>query len=810
MSLVVPWLAFPAVALAVAAGLGLLLRRIAAGAIPGLLVLPLGLAALFAVAQMTTYFAWSAPLTLPLVVTLAVAGWALAIRAREPLRPRAIAVLAFLATFVALGLPVLLSGHASLGGYTVLGDTAVHLIGADELLHHGRSFSSLPPSTYRSTLESYYASTGYPSGGAAAVGVLTRLVGADVFWTFQPFLALLSGMLALTMLWLLRRFGAPAAVALVGAVVSSQPELLYALGQSGSVKEVGAAAMIPLTLAAGVAWADRHDGALRPALPVVVAAAAGVAAIGVVIVVWIAPLVALVVLRAWSGMTRVARRLFLRNAALLALAGVVLAYQSLASSKVYVSVTNAVLTNQNEVGNLLKPLSAWQSVGVWLSGDYRLDPKPDVVALSNGLVALVVFAAILGAVEAIRRRAWVALGYLLVSLVVMEVLVGRGSPYADTKPLAITGPAFLFAAFLGVGALVRAQRGFEGVLVLAAVTGGVAYSNALAFHDASLAPHGRFAELEAIGHRLGSNGPTLLPDWDELAKHFVRDAAPEGPYEPFAPRRPLQNEHLTDIHGDEPASFQPGASVDLDVLGEPYVTYYRTIVMRSRPSASRPMSIFRRTFHGRWYDVFTRDDALAKRLVAHLPVGAGGTPAARPECGKVRRLAKLAGPGGRLVYAQRPPLISVAALPGPTPGNWPPSIQDPQWIHPQGPGRMGRVLHVPTAGRYTLWLGGSFGRPVTMWVDGRRIGSVGYRLNFRGPEERVGDVELTAGRHEVVLTLGGGDLHPGNGTDSPNRIIGPIELSRPDPLDPPLHQVDARRWRSLCAVSVDWIDAWRR
>ena len=96
---------------------------------------------------------------------------------------------------------------------------------------------------------------------------MTRLIGADVFWTFQPFLALIGAMLGLTMLWLLRRFGAPQVVAVVGAIVAAQPALLYALGQAGSLKEVGAALRVKVDCSlAGLA--SRRDGdAPKPRRP---------------------------------------------------------------------------------------------------------------------------------------------------------------------------------------------------------------------------------------------------------------------------------------------------------------------------------------------------------------------------------------------------------------------------------------------------------------------------------------------------------------------------------------------------------------
>ena len=78
--------------------------------------------------------------------------------------------------FAVFAAPTVLSGQATFAGYTVLGDTSIHMIGADALLQVGRDFSSLPPSSYEYSLVSYYGASGYPSGGPTAAGALTSLV----------------------------------------------------------------------------------------------------------------------------------------------------------------------------------------------------------------------------------------------------------------------------------------------------------------------------------------------------------------------------------------------------------------------------------------------------------------------------------------------------------------------------------------------------------------------------------------------------------------------------------------------------------
>jgi hypothetical protein len=82
-------------------------------------------------------------------------------------------------------------------------------------------------------------------------------------------------------------------------------------------------------------------------------------------------------------------------------------------------------------------------------------------------------------------------------------------------------------------------------------------------------------------------------------------------------------------------------------------------------------------------------------------------------------------------------------------------------------------------------------------------------LNFQGPEERVTEMRLSAGTHTLELVAGGGNLEPGNGNESPNRLLGPAWLSSPDPMAEPAKAVARSRWRELCVRGIDWVDAWR-
>ena len=115
------------------------------------------------------------------------------------------------------------------------------------------------------------------------------------------------------------------------------------------------------------------------------------------------------------------------------------------------------MTAQEELGNLVAPLSLAQVSGVWLSGDYRVLPTAgpgiDKLEVTYVLIGVVVAAGLLGVAWLVRNRALGPLLFLAVSLIALAYVTRRGSPWADAKALAIASPAVLLMAALGPLAL---------------------------------------------------------------------------------------------------------------------------------------------------------------------------------------------------------------------------------------------------------------------------------------------------------------------------------------------------------------------
>ena len=222
MSMIVPWLVFPAVLGVLSLGCGLLIESVAGLRITGALLLPVGFAGISVVTLILTTTDSTARLATPAVVALAVTGLGLSYpwNGRRPDRWAAAAAVSVYAVFAA---PVVLSGQATFAGYIKLDDTSSWLGQTARLLTHGRNLTGLAPSSYEAMLSYYWKDYGYPAGAFPPLGVAHELVGVDAAWLFQPYLSFLGAMLALGVYALLSRLIDWRGLRALAACVAAQP-----------------------------------------------------------------------------------------------------------------------------------------------------------------------------------------------------------------------------------------------------------------------------------------------------------------------------------------------------------------------------------------------------------------------------------------------------------------------------------------------------------------------------------------------------------------------------------------------------------
>jgi len=800
---IVAWTLLPGLFVAFSVGCGLLVERLSTVRLPGVLLVPLGLATIVVLARAAITLDLTAELATPLIIVATVVGFVLG---WDRLRDAAVdrwAIAAAFVVFCVYAAPVVLSGSATFLGYTVLGDTAVHFTLIDRIATHGTSLGDLPPSSYRTTLEGYFGS-GYPLGAHAALAAMRPLAFIDVAWAFQPFLAFIAVALALTIIGLLRgvvRAGwRPAAI----AALAAQPALVYGFAAQGSVKEIATLWIVPLLAALVSALAAfpatrQGLGAFRyrvpHLLPLAVASAAGIAVIGVAVAPWLGPML----LVALSVVARPRPRSTGRIAGLAAAftaSVLLLSLPTLVDLGDYLDVTKDVVTATSELGNLLAPLDGLQVFGIWLSGDYRIQPAPgsglDARLLTQVLIVLAAGSGLVGVMWLVRRRALGPLLYIASSLIALWYVTRSGSPWADAKAIAIAGPAVLLAAAIGPVAIEgRGPRLVAAGVLAALLAGGVIVSNALIYHDVSLAPRERLAELDELGDRTSGRGPLLYTEFEEFAKHFLREADPVGATEGL--EVPGLMPRL--IEGGRPA-FATAANVSA-LLPED-VNRFRLLVQRRGPDGQRPPAGWHRIWVGRYYELWRRGPG--PEVLVHSPAPATG-------CGELRRLARRArAADGRLAVAYAPRVAQLLPAEHRLPAGWGALPDGSGLVQTVGPGTLSGSVKVPRAGKYEVWLAGAFARPVEVTIDGHRLGDARDELAQPANWIELTNLPLRAGWHRVELVRGGGTLAPGNGDG--RRMLGPLVL-RPTGGWPRLSTVPPRRWRSLCARTLAWAEVIR-
>jgi hypothetical protein len=730
-------------------------------------VLPIGFVVVILAGEFATLSGATAQFAAPLAAGLAIAGLLLG-----PIRwsrPDLWALGTAVAVFAVFAAPVVLSGEATFAGYIKLDDTATYFAMADRVMEHARDLAGLEPSTYEATLATTLA-IGYPTGVLMPIGIGHTLVGYDLAWIFQPYIAFLAAMLALSLYALLGPLVPLRPLRAFAAFVAAQPAILFGYSLWGGIKELAGAWLFAL-LAILVPWTLRPRASARTVLPLAAVSAGIVCVLSLPAAAWLFPAVviaAVFVLRRPVRFLPAKLGVFAAAVLVLSVPAIVAAIDWLPK------VSN--FRAETELGNLFGPLSKLQAFGIWPVGDFRV--RPDDMAPTYVLIALVVAAGLFGLWWAWRRGAWELPTYLGIVAVGSGAVVAVSSPWVSGKAIAMAAPAFLAAALAGCAALFGLGRRVEAAVAAVAITGGVLWSNALAYHDVSLAPRGQLHELESIGHSFAGQGPALMTSYEPYgARHFLRHADPEG-----ASELRRRFDYLLDGR-----MLDKGQSADIDRFRLDGILDYRTLVLRRGPAASRPPSVYRLMRSGRYYEVWQRPESGGPTIIEHLALGNATQAAAVPRCADVLRLAgKAQAASGYLVTATRPEAIPV--------------------VTPSLSGTASAQLTAPEAGRYTAWLGGDwFGRS-SVTVDGREVGAKRAELNWPGRYTDLGSAQLGAGSHTAAVTYDTSGWHPGSG--GPPFSFGPLTLSREDAREP-VQTFSPADARALCGRRLDWIEAVR-
>jgi hypothetical protein len=781
-------LLYPGVLAALCVGTGLLVDRCAGGVLPAVLLPAVGAAGLIAVSQLTTDVPASAPATPYVMAALAALGLLAGLpRLRSLLGGAAdwgwqlgLPVVVYLLALA----PVLASGRPTFSSYGLLPDSAVHMIGADFLIHHGRDYAQLDlTNSYGQYIKAYFA-TSYPSGADTFFGGSALLMRLPLIWAFQPFNAfviataagpawLLAGMLGLRGRW-----------AALAALCATLPALVYGYQLVGSIKEIAALPMI-LTMGALVArprpWLA---GPVVRVIPFAVVVAAGVSALGVAFGAWAAVALAVPVFGRIRPRARRGPELErpLRFGALAFAVVLVCAWPTWHDLGGSLAVARNIAATTNP-GNLVMPLENAQIAGTWFARSYIDTPNGTGLELTNLFVALTLLAAALGAFHVIRIRAHALAAWLALMLAAWLGLTAYGATWTDAKILMLTSPVVVLLAWGGVAAILpsrrrTARRSAAAALLALLLAGGVLVSDAVQYHDTELAPTARYDELASLNSRFAGRGPTLFTDFDEWSLYELRSLDVGGPDFVY---RPLALETVVANHGDV---------VDLDRVPPSALLAYPLIVTRRDPSASRPPSAYELIWQGSYYQVWQRRPG-APAALAHV-----GRSAERPltctQIATVARRARAAGVG--LVAAEPVDRVNIN-----TTGNT--ELRLPG-------GGFTSTFELPGAGAWELWLKGELMSAVRVSIDGRRVATIEGQVSGSAfntsPAPQI-PVRLTAGPHTISFARVRPSLAPGAGGAA---YLYSAFLTRPGSGEAEtLIDVVPADSRSLCARRPQWVEA---
>jgi hypothetical protein len=690
-------------------------------------------------------------------------------------------------------LPVIAYGHWTWSGYGFVNDSAFELLLANHVKGFGTLLGSLPESSERQFLVQYLGN-GYPLGTQALLGTFSGMIATPVEVLYQGYIAGLAalGAVALAVLgerWLSAR---RAALVAVGALAAN---LTYQYALQGAIKEIGLLATLCAVLALAATAIELGRAYAGGAL-VAVGAAGALATYNAVAVPYIGALVLFVGVCVALGRRALPHPRWVLTPVFAGALAAVLAIPSLTTLQTFFNVARAGQGSTGigaiQFGQLLRKLPLSQISGVWLYGEYRLPIPPGFKARVTVLASLAILVLLVVALLwALYRRESGPLLVLGTVGLVMLVVFGRVSPYAQGKLLAIGSPLVVFVAL----ALLASVRGRLSIPVLAlggALMVAIFASDLLAYSHDRVAPTERVEAMRAVGERFRGRGLVLWNEFEEYAKYFARSARISSPFEAVTPQQ-VALRAPTYFYGHY---FDPDEETLAFVESDPLV------VLRRSPSTSRPPANFTLAYENRFYEAWRR--GAGPGVLQHLPLQQPDSSTATVTCAALRPIVASAPPGARLVVARAPEAVALQPITDPRrSGGWIPDPTQPGAVQTLIAGHAEGVLEVRGGARYAVWVQGDFPRKVYVQVDGRTVGWVAG-TNTPGEWLQAASLRLSRGAHRVKLLTTAGHLHHLGPGEWAIGKIGAAALQREEPET--LRTVRLARWRTLCGTRADWVE----
>ena len=631
------WIAVPVLVLALSGALGLLVESATRTRLAWPILVPLGMSLIVVVTTFVTAFPLIASSSPFVLLALAVAGAVLGRRRLVDVHGSLWPLVVAGVVYVVYSVPVALAG-ATFAGFIKLDDTADWMLLGDRLARFGYTIDGLTSGTGDTFLWLAF-SGGYPLGAFADLGVVSRLVGVDSAFVIQPFMSVLAAGMGLAMYAVTHGVVRSGAWRAAVAILASCSALLLGYVLWGGLKEITLTLL--LATCAAVLTQGRKDP--RPLLSQAAVFAIPMAAVlvvfGVAGAVYLAPLAIAELALVWRAYGW--RRLPAAGGVFLGVF-VVLGIPTWKQLSLQIELArSSTLADAQDIGNLFGPLRFTQIFGVWLTGDFRVQPAS--MGLTELLVLVVLVGAVGGVVLAVRARRPSVPVFAVMSLLV-GVLSVFGNAWLEGKALAVASPAMLLAAGVAFAWVAESGRRLEGISLTALIGAGLLVSTTMAYREVFLAPADRMQELSQIGQGDYPRPALLLEYSAAAARHFLAPLDAQGAGE-------LRHDLIPMYDGN---GLDKGAFADVDAFPVSSLAQFPTLVLRNDLAASRPPSSYANARAGTYYNVWVRS-ANAPGIITHWPLGTILDPAASAPCATVKAAVSAAGSTGQVAVVRRAP-----------------------------------------------------------------------------------------------------------------------------------------------------------
>lgn len=800
--MVLVWIFAPLFLIVLSFGVGLLLAMVHRRPINFAITTALGFLLIAILGSVLTISTVTAPHTATIVAILSVIGLALgALRMRSMIRYDVPSLWAGLLTYLAFGLPVIASGTPTWAGWVKLDDPGTFLAVTDRLMSVGRTTPDPVTSTFSRVIQTIFDPVGaghfsYPVGSFMPFGVAAKLAHVESAWFFQPYMALSAALVAMLFVLILRTHVTRKILLVLVAAFAAMASTIYSYVMWGAIKEI--VILIPITLFALTIFEPIKNPKRKQNYLYAFIAALGMYFIGGAAGFgFILPILAIAILL----------KLFSKNRAIaytalggLAAVLVVLTYFLRAGNN---AIANILIPIIGDTGNLSRALKLTQVAGIWPAADFRMDPLHPVLTMLTIFIATAL--AIAGLYFSIRKASWVAPSLLVATLAVVVNSYFWGGIWLTGKAIAVASPAFLLCAGIGGVELWRifykSQRPVVGkfkiyhvITALILVVGsGVFVSNLMTYKNVWLAPFSQVDELRKIGKQFAGQRPALMTEYSVFgSRYFLRDMDAEAVSE-------LRVHVIPTRDGNQ---VPKGFAADIDLFDSSTIDYFKILVLRKSPTASRPPLNFELAWSGKHYEVWKRVDK-GVVIKATLPLGNNFYPALIPTCDQVTTFLSQKAAGDKVFAAYRNKVYVVNFADGDLPATWYPTNPFTGGVDRVGSGGFSRAVTVDDTHAYDLSIAGSFPGKLKILVDGVQVFS-GHSMIEENSylTNTLTRVNLSAGSHTVTVLYDKPPLLPGGDVDS---RFGPIYLSTQSAGDVKVKQVSNSRLGELCTRELDWI-----